>query len=100
MSKFQHLEPHIHKAQWIVIDQEYCYKDEVVTTYRNFSIALTIPNGGICAITIWNEDKSIVETVDTENYDKYCDKEWHIEQAKLRINQILSPISQLSLFKT
>ncbi|WP_342597364.1 hypothetical protein VKI21_02105 [Cyanobacterium aponinum UTEX 3222] len=84
---------------WFEIDNEYCYEDEVVTTYRDFSIALSIPNGGICAITIWNDTKTLVETVDTEGYDKYSDEVWHIEQAKLRINQILSPTTQLSLFE-
>ena len=83
---------------WMEFDSEYCYEDEVVTTYRDFTIALCVPNGGIVAITIWNKDKSFVESVDTEDFNKYCDEDWHIKQAKLRINQILSPSTQLSLF--
>lgn len=78
-------------------DEEFGYEDEVVATYRDFQIALCNPNGGIVAMTIWNSDKSIIETVDTEEFDKYGDEDWHIEQAKVRINQLLSSVNQLSL---
>lgn len=63
--------------------------DIPVLKYRDFTIALSIPNGGIVAVSIWNWDKSIVETLDTEDYDKYSDKKWHIFHAKYRINKIL-----------
>lgn len=97
-SEVEPVDSEIDSNSWFTISNKHCYEDEVVETYRDYCIALAIPNGGICGITIWNEDKSLVEAVDTEEYDKYCDEDWHIEQAKLRINQILSPANQLNLF--
>jgi hypothetical protein len=87
----------IENDDWCSMDSEYCYQDEVVTTYRGFAIALCVSNGGILAVTIWNEDKSVIEAADTELFRKYEDEDWHIEQAKVRINQLLTQDSQLSL---
>ena len=74
---------------WIKCKYDDLVLDTPVKEYRDFTIALAIPNGGIIAVSIWNWDKSIIETLDTEDFDKYSDEQWHILHAKIRINKIL-----------
>lgn len=50
---------------WIQCNYDDVCIDTPVRKYREFTIALAIPNGGIIGVSIWNWNKSIVETLDT-----------------------------------
>lgn len=56
--------------------------------YKGFYIGLAIPNGGIVGVDIWNE-QGTCEYLCTEDFDKYSDLEWHMKEAKKRIDYLV-----------
>lgn len=82
---------------WVKCNYDDVSLDEPVKVYRDFTIALAKPNGGIIGVSIWNENKTIVECLDTSNFKKYSDKRFHISQEMFRINKILHNPSKMYL---
>lgn len=72
---------------WCVVDKASVIEcDEYVQTYRGVDIYLSIPNGGIIAVSAVLDDTAW--SMCSEPFKKYFDEEWHITQAKRWIRMV------------
>ncbi|NEQ64759.1 MAG: hypothetical protein F6K21_04480 [Symploca sp. SIO2D2] len=74
--------------------------DEYISSYREWNIYLSIPNGGILGAGITNQEKAYCFDSSTLKQDLFSDETWHVQQCKEKINQLcdeLIPKGQLQL---
>lgn len=65
--------------------EEFASNDTPVSRYRGYTIALSMPNGGILAVSIWKRSTQECYsnlTEGSENFPGYYNAEGHIELAK------------------
>jgi len=89
------------KHGFVTDSWEYLEGDKVTCSYRGFSIALMIPNGGILGVSFWPGESGNGFSMPTEcqeSFPGYEATDEHIALAKAAIDEMLGPEpEQLSL---
>lgn len=75
-------------VQWFKADPAMVLLDEYAAKFNGFVIRLAIPNGGIIGASV-EDDSGRCWFCSTEEFDKFSDREWHLQQARSFIGGLL-----------